>query len=62
MAATLAELEMRLRALEARVGRHDEDMGALVDTTSRTLTIVTALAEHAGLDVAEILAAEDGDV
>jgi hypothetical protein len=61
MAASLAELEMRIKALESPVGRHDEDLDALVDTGSKTLTLVTALAEHAGLDVDRLLTAADED-
>ncbi|TYK50879.1 hypothetical protein [Actinomadura decatromicini] len=61
MAASLSEIEMRLRAVEARVGRHDEDMAALVDTGSQTLTLVKALAQHAGLDVDVLLAQAEED-
>ena len=60
MAAPLSEIEMRLRTVEARVGRHDEDM-ASIDTGSQTLTLVRALALHSGLDVDELLAQAEED-
>ncbi|KAB2350819.1 hypothetical protein [Actinomadura rudentiformis] len=62
VAASMSEIEMRVRALETRVGRHDEDMGAVVDTTSKTFTVVSALARNAGLDVDELLAEEDDNI
>ncbi|GAA3964540.1 hypothetical protein GCM10023085_53870 [Actinomadura viridis] len=41
MAALLSEIEMRVRAVETRVGRHDEKMTAIVGTTtSQPLTLV----------------------
>lgn len=48
MAASNAELEMRVKALEARVGRHEDDITSLLDVTSDTLKRVKRI-EH-GLD------------
>ncbi|MBO2454212.1 hypothetical protein J4573_44495 [Actinomadura barringtoniae] len=58
IAAGNAELEMRVKALETRVGRHEDDMTSLVDTSSETLKRVTriekgldALLAHHGIEV-----------
>lgn len=58
MAASVSELDMRVRTLETRVGRHDEDMEAVVDTISKTFTVVMAVARKLEIDV-EVLLDED---
>lgn len=48
MAASNAELEMRVKALETRVGRHEDDITSLIDVTSDTLKRVKRIEQ--GLD------------
>lgn len=56
MATTFADLEARVRGLESRTSRNEEDITVIISTVSETLTevrylkkVTEAIAEHLGV-------------
>lgn len=54
MPASNAELDLRVRALESRQGRLEEDQNALIDTAAETLTRVQRLETKADWNAAAL--------